>query len=120
LAYISKKGIISLFDEEGFFRADAIALEDEKSIQHISHPFESGKRSSVGRDKKEKLSHLVMKQGKAIGKTRNAYQIAEYTLDRLQHLPAEHKRFVFPHTYRVGISDALLSLRDQIKERNNV
>ena len=115
-----KKVIYRCEDEDGFFRADAIALEDEKSIQYISHPFESGKRRSVGQDKKEKLSHLVMKQGKAVGKIRNACQIAEYTLDRLQHLPEEHKRFVFPHTYPVGISDALLSLRDQIKKRSTL
>jgi len=92
LAYISKKGIISLFDEEGFFRADAIALEDEKSIRNISHPFESGKKTRRGGFKKEKPRQAVMKLGNLMNISQNAYEIAEYTKGRLERLPSDHKR----------------------------
>ena len=113
-----KKAVYRFSDDAGFYCADAIALENENSITNISHPFEPGKRSRVDQDKKEKLTHKVMENGKVLGKALNVYEIAEYTKESLGRLPAEHKRFVFPHTYRVGISDDLLTLRNQIKNRN--
>jgi nicotinate phosphoribosyltransferase len=112
-----KKSVYRFADDEGFFRADAIALEDETNIHNIAHPFESGKRTRIDLDKKEKLTHVVMEQGKTVEKVLSAYEIAEFTKERLGRLPAEHKRFVFPHIYRVGISEGLLRLRDQLKNR---
>jgi nicotinate phosphoribosyltransferase len=113
-----KKSVHRFSDGDGYFLIDAIALEDEKSVQHIYHPFEMEKHTRVEQETREKLTQRVMVQGKPVGKIQNAYEIAEYTKDRLERLPAEHKRFVYPHTYHVGISEDLLHLRDQLKERN--
>jgi len=113
-----KKSVYRFLDSDGYFLADAIALEYEQSMQHIYHPFESEKHTRVVQEKKEKLTQGVMKHGQPVEKTQNAYEIADYTKERLGRLPAEHKRFVYPHTYHVGISDDLLSLRDQLKERS--
>jgi nicotinate phosphoribosyltransferase len=109
--------VYRFLDKNGLFRADAIALEDGNSIRTISHPFEYGKRTKISKYKKEKLTRHVMEHGKVIGKIPNAYEIAEYTQERLRQLPAEHKRFVFPQTYEVGISSALFRLKDQLKKQ---
>jgi nicotinate phosphoribosyltransferase len=74
----------------------------------------------MGGFEKEKLSQAVMKRGNLMNISQNAYEIAEYTKARLERLPSEHKRFLFPHTYHVGISEDLQSLRDQIKERSRL
>ena len=39
-----------------------------------------------------------------------------YAKDRLSRLSPEHKRFEFPHVYKVGICHQLLSLRSRIME----
>jgi len=112
-----KKSVYRFSDGDGYFLFDAIALEDEQSVQRIHHPFEPEKQTTIGQEKREKLTQRVMKQGQLVGEPHNAYEIAEFTKERLGRLPAEHKRFVYPHTYHVGISDDLLRLRDQLKER---
>ncbi|MEA3461610.1 MAG: nicotinate phosphoribosyltransferase, partial [Bacteroidota bacterium] len=112
-----KKTVYRFLDENGLFRADAITLENESEIRTISHPFEYGTRTKISKNKKEKLIQSVMEQGKVFDRISNAYEIAEYTQERLRQLPAEHKRLVFPQTYEVGISSALLRLRDHLKKQ---
>jgi nicotinate phosphoribosyltransferase len=41
---------------------------------------------------------------------------AAYAQERLTHLAPEHKRFEFPHIYKVGISQELLNLRARLVE----
>jgi nicotinate phosphoribosyltransferase len=41
---------------------------------------------------------------------------AAYARDRLTYLAPEHKRFEFPHIYKVGISQELLNLRAGLVE----
>jgi nicotinate phosphoribosyltransferase len=112
-----KKTVYRIMDENGYFQADAIILEEEQNIRIISHPYENEKSINVAKYKKEKLIHQVMDQGEMIGEIPDVYEIAEYTQKRLRQLPQEHKRVVFPHTYRVGISTKLLKLRDHYKKK---
>lgn len=55
-----------------------------------------------------------MQNGKCTTKSLTAYEIAEYAAERLQLLPDEHKRFEYPHIYKVGFSPALLKVRDEL------
>ncbi len=55
-----------------------------------------------------------MKKGKIINETQDIKNINEYLTNRLNLLPEEHKRFDFPHIYKVGISHELMDLRDNI------
>jgi nicotinate phosphoribosyltransferase len=107
-----KKTVYRILDQNGSFKADAIVLESEQSVPLIMHPFEQGKGIEVETCKKESLTSLVMEQGMITGKTPDLHTISAYAQERLDHLPEEHKRFVFPHTYKVGISPALVKLRD--------
>jgi nicotinate phosphoribosyltransferase len=41
--------------------------------------------------------------------------IREKVKENLSNLPAEYKRFEYPHIYKVGISEKLMKLRDELK-----
>ena len=114
-----KKTVYRILDENGSFLADAVALEDEQDIGTITHPFEPGKSMNVGTYKKEKLTGLVMEHGKVTGTIPDVHEIAEYAQERLRQLPDEHKRFLNPHTYKVGLSPGLLKLRDHHMKKFN-
>lgn len=107
-----KKSVYRILDENDMFLADAITLEDEQDIGTITHPFEHKKSMNVDTYRKEKLMKPVMDHGKVIGKIPGVSQISDYTRERLGQLPEEHKRFLNPHTYKVGLSPALLELRE--------
>ncbi len=110
-----KKQVYRLVNDEGkWIGADVIALENEKYIERMYHPFETGKKMEIGELKKEPLLELVMKDGKQCAKRRSLKEIAEYHLSRIEKLPEEHKRFTFPHIYKIGISEALKSERDRL------
>lgn len=109
-----KKKIIRLLDEEDRFYADAVALEDEKSIEKIYHPFRPEKSTEIKKYKQELLLHQVIRKGKVSAERKPLSLISEYSKNRFHQLPDEHKRFEFPHIYKVGISQKLLDLRTQL------
>ena len=115
-----QKSLYRYSDRDGNFQADGIALEPEEDFETIFHPFESGKSSNIAEYEREPLLRRLMKNGKKTGKPETPERISEYVASRLGRLPDEHKRFLNPHIYRVGISPALLRLRDrllQVKEK---
>ena len=64
--------------------------------------------------KKETLLNEVMKEGKRLVKKQSIEEIAGFSKERLNQLPAEYKRFKNPHEYKIGISDGLKELRDKL------
>lgn len=109
-----KKNIYRFRDESGMFAADGIALEEDKSVDIIYHPFEPEKSLNVSEYKKELILKKVMEKGRIITETKSPEMISKFVQTRLSYLPAEHKRFMNPHIYRVGISNRLLDLREQL------
>ena len=55
-----------------------------------------------------------MENGKRVNMPLSLSEIAEYSRERLKKLPAEFKRFSYPHIYKVGISDKLRNERDKL------
>ena len=55
-----------------------------------------------------------MDEGKRLSASQTPYEIAAYVQERLALLPDEHKRFEYPHIYKVGASKALLDVRDKL------
>ncbi len=55
-----------------------------------------------------------MDDGKILIARKTPYEIAAYVQERLALLPDEHKRFEYPHIYKVGTSKALLEVRDKL------
>jgi nicotinate phosphoribosyltransferase len=109
------KSIYRFLNEEGLFSADGVTLQGEPQPESIFHPFFPEQRSSLKHCASEMLMHKVMDGGSTIIKS-SAQESAQYAQERLSHLAAEHKRFEFPHIYRVGISQKLLSLRARLVE----
>lgn len=111
-----KKQVYRMIDNDGnFYGADAIALEEEKGITVMNHPFELEKTMKLGDFKHEPLLHKVMDGGKVGIENQPLSKIASYSQSRLAKLPDEYKRFQFPHIYKVGISENLKNLRDQLR-----
>jgi nicotinate phosphoribosyltransferase len=111
------KKIIRFTGEDGFYRADAVVLEDEPVPERMFHPFEKEKSMNLSEFKSCEITKVFMERGKIISKGETAEFIREKVIENLSHLPAEHKRFEFPHIYKVGIGEKLMSLRENLRNR---
>ncbi|MFH0990519.1 MAG: nicotinate phosphoribosyltransferase [bacterium] len=103
-------------DGDGFFTADAIALDDESVPEFIHHPIYPEQQSRLDRFTAEQILVPVMENGKPV-LTQTTLQSAEYARTRLAQIASEHKRFEHPHIYKVGISHNLLKLRTQLVDQ---
>jgi nicotinate phosphoribosyltransferase len=112
-----RKKIIRHRDENGAFEADAIALEEEPSVPRMVHPFEPEKSLRLEELRKETLLVKVMENGRKLLVPESVDQIAAYARERLASLPDEHKRFENPHIYKVGLSERLAGLRNDLVRR---
>jgi len=108
------KRIDRFIDEENQFCGDGIALNHEDEYGEIYHPTEAGKQKKIALCQKESLIHQVMQNGRSIYTKNSPKIIAAYTKSQLQRLPKEHKRFLNPHVYKVGISKELLNTRNNL------
>jgi len=108
------KRILRHVDGDGKFRADAIVLDEEKDVPLMVHPNEPGRSMTLSGFRKEEVLAPAMENGKRRAGGAAAADIAAYARRRLEALPAEHKRFEFPHVYKVGLSRRLADLRDDL------
>ena len=108
------KKVFRYSNGDGGFLADAIVLDDEQEIEYIYHPFEKEKHFRVAGYKKESLFEKVVDRGELTLKLQSVPEIASFVRERLNLLPPEHKRFEYPHIYKVGISKKLRLLRDEM------
>ena len=112
-----RKQVFRILDNEGnFIGADAITMAEETEVELMHHPFYPLKSLSVKKNAKEPLLHKIMENGKRTTNPLSLSEIAEYSRERLKKLPAEYKRFNYPHLYKVGISDKLRNERDKLIE----
>lgn len=116
-----RKQVSRFTDDQGCFMADAIHLVEEKLPDRMFHPFEAGKSLELKNYQAEPLLRQVMSGGRRLYPEKETREIAAYVRQRLVQLPPEHKRFEFPHVYKVGLGLSLYSLRDELieKYRNN-
>jgi nicotinate phosphoribosyltransferase len=112
------KKIYRYFNGENKFYADCIALENENEIEMMIHPFDIYKKCNLKDLRREEILKKVVANGEIIIEPKTVQQISEYNELRFSQLPDEHKRFEFPHIYKVGISPELLKLRDELIKKN--
>ena len=108
------KELYRFTDDNGLFMADGVALEGETEMQTIHHPFEKGKSLDISGSQREKLTKQVMAGGKIATSLKSTVQAARYVRSRINLLPEEHRRFMNPHIYKVGITAGLLQLREKL------
>ncbi len=109
-----RKTIHRCLAEDGRFEGDVISLADETPVPLMVHPYEAEKSLLLTPFLREELLIRVMEKGTIIHKTADVAEIAGYARERLSRLPAECKRFENPHLYKVGLSEKLIRLRDEL------
>lgn len=107
------KQTLRFLNDDGTFYGDAIVLEGEENITEMFHPYFPEQRSVIGSFRAEPLLIKVMEQGRILF-NRTPQESALYARERLEKLAPEHKRFEFPHIYKVGISRKLMDLRSKL------
>jgi nicotinate phosphoribosyltransferase len=110
------KKVVRYTDPEGFFYADGVLLEDEKSIEYIHHPHFPEQKSRVAHCFPESLLFKVMEEGKRLVSL-SVQEAAAYAKERLTKLSPERKRFENPHIYKVGMSQKLMETRNQLIQK---
>ncbi len=110
------KQVLRLVDEAGFFYGDAVALDDEDSVEHIFHPYDPYKDVSVAEYDQQPLLRPIMRDGQVVAELHSVEEARDYARRRLAMLPDEHKRFNNPHIYKVGLSRKLHELRHHTLE----
>lgn len=113
-----KKRILRYFDRDGLFMCDAIVMANETDPEIMINPFERHKSMALEGFKCEELYYTAMKNGEIMGNQESPAEINERLKMRLHLLPAEHQRFDFPHIYKVGISEKLLKIRDEVLSKH--
>jgi len=110
-----RKQVYRIINGDGaWVGADAVALSGEENFSAIHHPFQPQKSFSVEGFGREPLLEKVMEGGKRCVARRSTQDIARHCRERLGKLPAEYRRFEFPHIYKVGLSDGLKRERDRM------
>lgn len=114
-----KKQVYRCLDEEGFFYRDTVALANEKEneLEFIFHPVYSDRFTNVKNCNKQPLLQLVVKDGRDITDKKPPIEIHKFLLERSALLPDEHKRFISPHIYKVGISEKLMKARNELAKK---
>lgn len=111
-----KKQVYRCLNAEGMFYCDAILLSDEDSqkVERIHHPLHTERTAKIKNLIKEPLLHPVIENGQVVSEKKSIDEIHRYLIKRAALLPEEHKRFISPHIYKVGISPELSKLRDAL------
>lgn len=109
-----KKKLMRYFDQDNKFFRDGILLANEESANKIYHPFHRDKNTDVNNFRAEELTQKVMENGEILIEEKTPGEINAYLKQRFNQLPDEHKRFISPHIYKVGVSENLLDLRDSM------
>ncbi|UII23112.1 nicotinate phosphoribosyltransferase [Fulvivirga ligni] len=116
-----RKQVWRLYDEEGqLYGADVVGLEGEIDITQMHHPYEPHKNMHIGNIQKKPTLNKVFENGKNISGAPTLTEIKKYSQEQLGLLPVEYKRFEYPHTYKIGISSELKSLRDELRQKYKV
>ena len=120
-----KKKLVRYYDEDGKFYRDGILIEDEDPgvIETVYHPVYPEKHTYIKGLKYEPLFSKVFENGEILTENIPPLKIHDFLETRAALLPEEHKRFISPHIYKVGISNKLLDTRNtlskQVKQNNS-
>ncbi len=108
------KKVFRYYNGQNYFYADCVAMDDEENPKLMIHPYEMDKTCKLEGLKKELLQKKVFEKGKILIENNSPMEIQAYMKERLKFLPLEHHRFEMPHIYKVGISEKLNNIRNQL------
>jgi len=114
-----KKQVYRLTDDEGnWIGADMVSLRSESSFTLMHSPVDPLKSMNVKAFKTKALLKTVMREGRQTMPSFSVSEISKFTSEQLMKLEAEYKRFDNAHVYKVGLSDALYQLRNELITKN--
>jgi len=104
---------------DGRFLIDGLLLdnEDEKVPAVLQHPTVAFKKTSPDGAGLDRVFFPVIRQGRMACAFPALADIRSFAQQRFGMLSDEHKRFIKPHTYRVGLSEKLCRLRQELIEK---
>ncbi len=113
------KILYRFFDENGMFYRDGIMCKDEnpENIQTLFHPVYPEKNTEIANLKYELLLQKVVDDGTTVLKKKSPVNIHKYLTERAALIAEEHKRFISPHLYKVGISKKLMETRNALTKK---
>jgi nicotinate phosphoribosyltransferase len=109
------KQVYRFTDEGGSFVGDAIALATDGIPGKMIHPYDPEKSMLLNTKLANPLLKKIMENGKSLLQQYEPKDFAAFSQKRLLQLPDEHKRFNNPHIYKVGISESLHQLRNDLR-----
>jgi nicotinate phosphoribosyltransferase len=116
-----RKKVLRYVDSQGKFLIDALVLETEpeESIDLIRHPSVSFHSTIVQRPamRCDPVFFPVVRKGALVADFPTLQTLQAFARERFTLLPDEHKRFANPHIFRVGLSEKLYQLRQELIER---
>lgn len=115
------KSVVRFLDGRGAFFLDALTLDSENpnDLDLIRHPTIEFHKTSVRQAccRTDQVFFPVVRNGQPCADLPGIADIQALARSRYTMLPDEHKRFANPHTYRVGLSQKLYDLRQQLIQR---
>lgn len=112
-----RKMVSRLVDGGGMFVGDVIHFMEEEAPEEMFDSEQPGLSMDLEGYSLEPLLLPAMREGRAVRAFPGPLEAARYGRERLERLPVEHRRFEYPHVYRVGISAAVRVLRDGIRKQ---
>lgn len=113
-----KKKVFRFTDKEGNYYADCVGLDDEDIPQKMIHPFEKEKSLDLAGIDSHELFICHMANGNPLKSPTPVKELRERVTEHLALLPPEHKRFTYPHIYKVGITEKLSDLRNSLLSKH--
>ena len=109
-----KKTVLRFLDKDGMYYADCISLVQEDVPNRMIHPFEKEKSLDLTGISCRNLFVKHMEEGNQLHKPLPILVLREKVAENLSMLPPEHKRFDYPHIYKVGITEKISQLRNEL------
>ncbi len=115
-----KKKVVRYTNGDGMFAIDGVLLADEseEKIQMLRHPSIEFKKTRIVQEGLaiEQVFFPFVEKGSIVAPFPALENVRQFARERFALLPDEHKRFVNPHIYRVGLSNRLCELRRNLIE----
>ena len=111
------KKIVRFYDREGLFEADTLADDSEdisKGEVLIIDPGNPLRRSTIRSKRRVELLVPVVTAGKLVYDFPSLEQIRTHRKNQLTELHESYKRLTNPHEYKVGLTQKLWMLKEQM------
>lgn len=106
------------YNEDGTWHGDAIGLANGDPFKKIHHPTFPVQETDLTSLEGKSLHRKIIENGRRTTELKSIRESSDYRRSQLGKLQQEYKRFDNPHIYKVGITPALLALRDKLLQEH--